>query len=171
MKSPGRDEQEKKLDAMPAPSLHPASIVYRRVLPTPFDEVDRRLRDESAPWLPAPESEWSQYVLSARRFGRDVGMRPRVEAGIVNRTPSHARMWIRWEDRFRPRRFPRFDGRIDVTALPKGRTRFSLRADYVPPAGTVGRVVDRTLMAGVAQALLDQLGGGIADRLAEPAPA
>ena len=72
--------------------------------------------------------------------------------------------------------FPALDADIEVAELEDGRCQLAISARYEPPLGAVGRAIDRTLLARVAEAtlkdFLDQVRDSISRRLSDaPAPA
>ena len=62
--------------------------------------------------------------------------------------------------------FPSLEGSLDAAWLGHGRTHLALTAQYAPPFGLVGRVVDRALLHRVAEAVAQRFVEGVARELA-----
>jgi len=63
------------------------------------------------------------------------------------------------------RLFPSLTGSLDAAWLGPGRTHLALAAQYDPPLGRLGRVVDRALLHRVAEAVAGQFLRSVAERL------
>ena len=71
--------------------------------------------------------------------------------------------------------FPSLDADLEVAPIRPGRTQLAMSARYVPPFGTVGRVIDRAVLSRVAEAtlkdFLDRVADAIMGSRAVPSPA
>jgi hypothetical protein len=62
--------------------------------------------------------------------------------------------------------FPRFRGSISVSPLRDSGSELWLQGEYAVPLGSLGNVVDETLLNGVARASLDRVLGWLGDEIA-----
>ncbi len=85
------------------------------------------------------------------------------------RLPQKTLLPIWWRATAPEQLFPALEADIEVAALGPNRTQLSMSARYRPPMGTVGRILDRTLLHRVAEAtvkdFLDRVGEGLSARI------
>jgi hypothetical protein len=86
-----------------------------------------------------------------------------VSDGIATDRVASLPLRLRVDDH--PRLFPSLDGSLDAAWLGDGRTHLALAAQYEPPFGLVGMVVDRTLLHRVAEAVAQRFVESVASRL------
>jgi hypothetical protein len=141
---------------------------YYLDLPAPFPSVETSLLDEPATWVPGLLREAEDrgerlltdvgFVLDARRIDKQV----EVQFGTPHRLPSKTRLPMTWRATGTDRLFPQLEADLEVAALGPDRTQLSISAQYRPPLGAAGRVIDRALLHRVAEAtikdFLDRVG-------------
>jgi hypothetical protein len=142
-------------------------------LDDPFDRVEAALLADPASWVPgmarsAEElgerllAEVGFAVKGEHRIHREV----EISFGDPFRSPTKTRLPMSWTATGAKRLFPSLEADLEVAALGAMRTQVSISARYEPPAGPLGRALDRGLLHRVAEAtirdFLDRVGGAIA---------
>ena len=137
-------------------------------LPISPEEVERALSRDPRLWLPglAERAHHRGDVLLAEvgvgeavRIERTVA----VELGRSVRTGSTVVFPLRWIASGGADLFPSLDADLEVAPIRPGRTQLAMSARYVPPFGTVGRVIDRAVLSRVAEATLKDFLDRVAD--------
>lgn len=149
-------------------------------LPIPAEDVERALARDPRAWLPGLAERAhhrGDLLLAEVGFGEVVRVKRTVvvELGQPVRSGSKTVFPLGWAASGRGGLFPSLDADLEVAPLRPGRTQLAMSARYVPPFGTVGRVIDRAVLSRVAEATLKDF----LDRAAEalmgtrevPAPA
>jgi hypothetical protein len=164
----------------------------RYFVEVPFspEEVERALSRDPRLWLPGlaeGANHRGDLLLAEVGFGETVRINRTVvvELGQAIRSGSKTVFPLRWTASGAVGLFPSLDADLEVAPLRPGRTQLSMSARYVPPFGTVGRVIDRAVLSRVAEATLKDFLDRVADTImgaadtpslpqlgrAEPAPA
>jgi hypothetical protein len=150
-------------------------------LPLPFGEVEARLLDHPASWVPglAREAEdRGERLLAEVGFPVDedhrIGKEVEIELGAAYRGPSKTLLPLTWRATGPQGLFPSLDGDLEIAALGAARTQLAISARYKPPFGALGRALDRALLHRVAEAtvkdFLDRVGETIQSRAPTPEP-
>ena len=139
-------------------------------LPTSPEEVQRALSRDPRLWLPglAEQAHHRGDVLLAEvGFGEAVRIKRTVavELGRSVRTGSKFVFPLRWAASGGANLFPSLDADLEVAPIRPGRTQLAMSARYVPPFGTVGRVIDRAVLSRVAEATLKDFLDRVADTI------
>ena len=152
---------------------------YYLEIAAPYEDVEAALLDDPGEWVPGllrAAEERGQHLLAevgfavdARRIEKEIEIR----LGAPYRLPSKTVLPMTWRATGPQWLFPQLEGDIEVASLGAGRTQLSISARYRAPMGTVGRVLDRTLLHRVAEAtvkdFLDRIGEQLQGReLAKP---
>jgi hypothetical protein len=128
-------------------------------LPLSAEEVERALSRDPRLWLPGlaeRANHRGDLLLAEVGFGEAVRIKRTVvvELGESVRSGSKTVFPLRWAASGPGGLFPSLDADLEVASLRPGRTQLAMSARYVPPFGTVGRVIDRAVLARVAEATL-----------------
>ena len=91
------------------------------------------------------------------------GQRTVAVGWTIRRDRSTFVFALRWAASGGADLFPSLDADLEVAPIRPGRTQLAMSARYVPPFGTVGRVIDRAVLSRVAEATLKDF----LDRVAE----
>lgn len=150
-------------------------IRYYLDLAIPFDEVEPALIARPADWVPGLASDAEH---GAERLLAEVGFEVadarvdktvEIEFGQPYRIPSKTLLPIAWKATGAEQLFPALDADIEVAALGPNRTQLSISARYRPPAGPLGRMLDRALLHRIAEAtvkdFLDRVGDVLTARI------
>ncbi|CAN5793368.1 hypothetical protein BH23ACT5_BH23ACT5_21420 [soil metagenome] len=131
-------------------------VEYEVILQRPFPEAGRRLL--------AGIEGWEDLGSAAYRRGEEVRsrvgpLRPLAKEVIVSvGRPDLSRhrlsLPVTWRATGAESLFPRLDGQLEMSVMTDESSRLRLLASYRPPLGTVGGIVDRVLLAGLARATL-----------------
>ena len=140
-------------------------------LPMEPERVERALMHDPERWVPGLAQEANHRgdaLLAEVGFGEDVRLARQVaiEFGPPVRTASKTVLPLRWEATGATGLFPALEADLEVAPLGPHRTQLAMSARYVPPLGSLGKMIDRALMSRVAEAtlkdFLDQVGGSLA---------
>jgi hypothetical protein len=137
-------------------------------LPLPPEAVERALADDPRAWLPslaADANHRGEALLAEVGFGERLRLKREVSIELSAPVSSASKTVfpLRWEASDHPSLFPALDADLEVASLGGSRTQLAMSARYVPPLGTVGRAIDRAVLARVAEATLKDF----LDRVAE----
>ncbi len=138
------------------------------LLPYSFGAVERVLSDTGHPWTARLDGAGGAELLARvgvkvagvpvyRHVKLELGQ-PQVRIGV-----NRMLMPVSWHTSGGPPLFPVLEGHIEVEGASAEQTTISLKANYAPPLGGLGRIVDRTLLRGLAQATVKDF----VERLAE----
>ena len=138
-------------------------------LPTSPEEVERALSRDPSLWLPGLAERAhhrGNQLLAEVGFGETVRVKRTVavEVGRSVRTGSKVVFPLRWASGG-ANLFPSLDADLEVAPIRPGRTQLAMSARYVPPFGTVGRVIDRAILSRVAEATLKDFLDRVADTI------
>ncbi|MDQ2943271.1 MAG: hypothetical protein M3R21_06325 [Candidatus Dormibacteraeota bacterium] len=155
-------------------------VRYYTFINHPFVEVRRTLVEAHASWLPgvAREVNGGDSLAELRvgfrgmRFHKTVTMdfAPPIDQGTLRTA-----LPFRWRASAMPALFPSFDGDIQVSNWREETTQLALSANYQPPLGPVGLMLDKAALHVVAEALVkdfvDRVAGAIDAELTTTVPA
>jgi hypothetical protein len=142
-------------------SRHPVDVFVRYYvdLDAPFEQVESRLLDMPARWVPGIFTEAEERgteLLADVGFAlgdeRRIEKRVEVRIGPPHRTGRVTTIPLRWSATGARALFPSLDADFELAALGERRSQLSLSARYEPPLGSIGRVLDRALLHRVAEA-------------------
>jgi hypothetical protein len=134
-------------------------VRYYTFVNQPFDMVSRELLDARDEWLPSVARSVRGTGLSlaelgvavrGARFHKTVAM----SFGVPSQQPSRVSVPFRWKATAVPALFPTFDGDLQVSHWRDGTTQLALSANYQPPLGPVGLMLDKAALHLVAEALV-----------------
>ena len=139
-------------------------------LPTSPEEVERALSRDPSLWLPGLAERAhhrGNQLLAEVGFGETVRVKRTVavEVGRSVRTGSKVVFPLQWASSGGANLFPSLDADLEVAPIRPGRTQLAMSARYVPPFGTVGRVIDRAILSRVAEATLKDFLDRVADTI------
>jgi hypothetical protein len=139
-------------------------------LPISPEEVERALTRDPRLWLPGLAERAhhrGDVLLSEVGFGEAVRIKRSVavELGRSVRIGSKFVAPLRWAASAGADLFPSLDADLEVAPIRPGRTQLAMNARYVPPFGTVGRVIDRAVLSRVAEATLKDFLDRVADAI------
>lgn len=139
-------------------------------LPISTDEVERALSSDPRVWLPLlaePANHRGDVLLAEVGFGEAVRIKRTVviELGTPVRSTSKTVFPLRWVASGREGLFPALDADLEVASLGSDRTQLAMSARYVPPFRTLGRVIDRAVLARVAEATLKDFLDRVSDTI------
>lgn len=137
-------------------------------LPISAEDVEGALSRDPSAWLPGLAERahhGGDLLLAEVGFGEAVRIKRTVAVELGNplRSGSKTVFPFRWAASGPGGLFPSLDADLEVASLRPGRTQLAMSARYVPPFGTVGRVIDRAAFSRVAEATLKDF----LDRVAE----
>jgi len=137
-------------------------------LPISREEVERALSRDPRLWLPGlaeRATHRGDLLLADVGFGEAVRIKRTVvvELGEPVRSGSKTVFPLRWAASGAAGLFPSLDADLEVAPLGPGSTQLAMSARYVPPFGSIGRVIDRAVLSRVAEATLKDF----LDRVAE----
>ena len=135
-------------------------VRYYTLVDHPYEQVSRALLDAREAWLPAVAQTMSTSHPMVAELG--VGFRGARFHKAVDMTfgePSHLDetrtcLPFRWKATGIPALFPSFDGDIQVCTWHKNTTQLALSANYQPPLGPIGLMLDKAALHLVAEALV-----------------
>jgi hypothetical protein len=94
----------------------------------------------------------------------------RLTIGAPQHGPGEISLPITWVAVGTPGLFPRMDADLVLTDLGSDLTQLTFRGSYRPPLGSVGRVVDRTILHRVAESCVKSFVDRLARALTAPEP-
>jgi hypothetical protein len=139
-------------------------------LPASPEEVESTLSRDPRLWLPGlaeRANHRADMLLAEVGFGEAVRIKRTVvvELGKPIRSGSKTVFPLRWAASGPAGLFPALDADLEVAALGHERTQLAMSARYVPPFGTVGRIIDRAVLSRVAEATLKDFLDRVADTI------
>lgn len=140
------------------------------LLPYSFGTVERVLSDPRHPWTAGLDGAGGAELLArvgVKVAGVPVYKHVKLELGQppVRIGSNRMLMSVSWHTWGGPPLFPVLEGHIEVEGASAEQTTLSLKANYAPPLGGLGRLVDRTLLRGLAQATVKDFVERLADGL------
>jgi hypothetical protein len=127
------------------------------LLPYSFVTVERVLSDPGHSWTAGLDGAGGAELLA--RVGVKVAGVPVYKHVKLELAQPPLRigsnrmlMSVSWHTSGGPPLFPVLEGHIEVEGASAEQTTLSLKANYAPPLGRLGRLVDRTLLRGLARA-------------------
>jgi hypothetical protein len=142
------------------------------------DAIERVVLDAPETWLPTlatSANHRGDRLLAEVGFGDDVRIARTVALTVGDpiRMPSKTTIPLGWSASGPAGVFPALDADVEVARLEDGRCQLAINARYEPPLGAIGRVIDRAVLARVAEAtvkdFLDRVRDSIARRLSDAA--
>ena len=146
-------------------------VRYYTFISHPFDEVSRELLDAREEWLPVVARTVNGAGISVAELGvavRGTRFHKAVEMSFGERSyqgTSHISVPFRWKATAVPALFPTFDGDLQVSHWREGTTQLALSANYQPPLGPVGLMLDKAALHLVAEALVKDFVDRVASAL------
>jgi hypothetical protein len=139
-------------------------------LPISVEDVERALSRDPRGWLPGLAERAhhrGDLLLAEVGFGEAVRIKRTVVVELAQPVRSGAKTVfpLKWSVSGRGGLFPSLDADLEVASLRPGRTQLAISARYVPPFGSVGRVVDRAALSRVAEATLKDFLDRVADAI------
>jgi hypothetical protein len=139
-------------------------------VPISAEEVERALSRDPRLWLPGLAERAhhrGDLLLAEVGFGEAVRIKRTVvvELGESVRSGSKTVFPLRWAASGPGGLFPSLDADLEVASLRPRRTQLAMSARYVPPFGTIGRVIDRAVLSRVAEATLKDFLDRVADTI------
>lgn len=151
---------------------HDRCMFARYFVELPIDplRIEDALTEGSALWLTGLASEAHQRgdtLLADVGFGERIRVARRVTLtiGAPLHTTGTTVIPLRWKPTDSPGLFPALDADLEVAPLAKGRTQLAISARYEPPLGSIGKVIDRSVLYRVAEATLKDFLDRIAQAL------
>ena len=134
-------------------------VRYFIELPLNAEQVERGLTRQPSDQVPAfarAATYHGDQLLADVGFGEEVRVARSVviEFGAPVRLANRTLIPMHWTPTGSGGIFPALDADLEVGALAPGRTQLAMSASYVPPLGSLGRVIDRALLHRVAEATL-----------------
>jgi hypothetical protein len=139
------------------------------------DAIERVVLDAPETWLPTlatSANHRGDRLLAEVGFGDDVRVARTVTLSVGDpiRTPGKTAIPVGWSASGPAGMFPALDADLEVAELEGGRCQLAISARYEPPLGVVGRAIDRTLLARVAEATLKDFLDRVRDSIARLLP-
>jgi hypothetical protein len=139
-------------------------------VPLSPEAVAHALARDPRVWLPGlaeRANHGGDLLLAEVGFGDVVRIKRTVvvELGDSVRSGSTIVFPLRWVASSGAGLFPSLDADLEVAPLGPGRTQLAMSARYVPPFGSVGRVIDRAALSRVAEATLKDFLDRVADTI------
>jgi hypothetical protein len=139
-------------------------------LPISAEDVERALSRDPLAWLPGfaeRAHHQGDQLLAEVGFGEAVRIKRTVAVELGNpvRSGSKTVFPLRWAASGPGGLFPSLDADLEVASLRPGRTQLAMSARYVPPFGTVGRMIDRAALSRIAEATLKDFLDRVADAI------
>jgi hypothetical protein len=127
------------------------------LLPHSFGTVERVLSDPQHPWTAGLDGAGGAELLArvgVKLAGVPVYKHVKLELGqpLLRIGSSRMLMPVGWRTSGGPPLFPILEGHLEVEGASPQQTTLGLKANYAPPLGGLGRLVDQTLLRGLAQA-------------------
>lgn len=139
---------------------------------TPFDEVREHFA-RGADWL-APlaqsacrEGQATVVALGLRSRLGAIDKEVEIELDEPLLREDIVVVPVRWRATGAPLLFPAMDGQLEICRLGRA-THVSLLGNYTPPGGSLGRLVDRTVLHHVAEAGVRSFLGQLAREISSP---
>ncbi len=129
------------------------------LLPFSFGAIARVLSDPQHPWTAGLDGAGGAELLArvgVKVAGVPVYKNVKLELGQPPVRIGSNRMLMRvsWHTLGGPPLFPSLEGHLELEGASPQQTTLGLKANYAPPLGGLGRLVDRTLLRGLAQATM-----------------
>lgn len=135
-------------------------VRYYTFVSHPFEDVSRELLDAGDGWLPAMARSVNVAGLSVTELGVTVrGVHFQKSVAMIFGKPSKSAthrisLPFRWKATLVPALCPTFDGDLQASHWREGTTQLALSANYQPPLGTIGLMLDKAALHLVAEALV-----------------
>jgi hypothetical protein len=143
------------------------SISFERTVPVDYDAAVAALREQPGK-LVLDDEDASTLVLHAEVGGFDVARQVTVTIDDVEELDKHAvKLPVSWEASVKPKRFPTFDGGIEISAMSSHpvQSQVALVGTVTAPLGILGTVGEAAGGTDIGDAVLDALLDRIVARL------
>ncbi len=139
-------------------------------LPISPEEVEQALSQDPPGGFPGwPSEPTIEGMSSSPRWGSAKPSASSERSPSSSEPPSapdpSSCFRLRWAASGGADLFPSLDADLEVAPIRPGRTQLAMSARYVPPFGTVGRVIDRAVLSRVAEATLKDFLDRVADAI------
>jgi hypothetical protein len=143
----------------------------------PFEDVARRLESQLSELLAAAADETAAagktrdldgglvLKVAPASWPEALAKTVVVRTGPVRRQTSSLLAALSWEPANAASLFPRLDADIEVAPCGTSETSLTLRGRYEPPAGPLGRQIDKLVLHRVAEATVRAFLENVADEL------
>jgi hypothetical protein len=131
----------------------------QHVVPLPYScsTVERALTDPERAWTVGLDGAGGAELLA--RVGVKIARVPvykhvKLELGQPPLRIGANRMLmpVSWQTSGGPPLFPALEGHLEIEGTGPAQTTLSLKANYAPPLGPLGKIIDRTVLRGLAHA-------------------
>ena len=134
-------------------------VRYYTFIRHPVDEVRRALLDGPETWLPrlarGVNGNFSLVALGVAFRGTRFHKTALMEfAPSIDQGPLRTMLPFRWKATAVPALFPAFDGDLQISQWREGTTQLGLSANYQPPLGPIGLMLEKAALHMVAEALV-----------------
>ena len=118
--------------------------------------VDAIRRAPGCPASPPRRTSHGDRLLAEVGVGEKVRIAREVtiDLGAPIRLPTKTIIPLRWTATGVSGLFPSLDADLEIAPLGQDRCQLSMSARYVPPLGSLGRAIDRTVLFRVAEATI-----------------
>ena len=127
-------------------------------VPVPFAPAEEALLRTPETWVPGlaidadDRGEHLMAEVGVGRPGLRIEKRVGIGIGAPMRFPTKTVLPITWHAAGAKGLFPELEGDLEIAPMGATRSQLSLSAQYVPPLGMAGKLVDRALLHRVAEA-------------------
>jgi hypothetical protein len=151
---------------------------YYVELPIPPERIEEALLQEPSAWmthLAEHANRRGDALLAEVGFGDDIRIARTVavEFGHNIRAGNRFIQPFRWSASGPAGLFPALDADLEVAPLGTESTQLAISARYVPPLGKLGKLIDRAVLARVAEAtvkdFLDRVAAALVENVAPTA--
>jgi hypothetical protein len=152
-------------------------IRYFAVVSLPAERAEEALLRRPSEWLPGlalDADEHGERLLVEVGFGSEggrVGKLVEVDVGEAVHLGTKVALPMSWRATGPQGLFPVLDGDLELAPLGQDRTQVAVSAQYRPPLGAIGRIMDRAMLHRVAEAtvkdFVDRVARVIVERAAE----
>lgn len=145
------------------------SISFEAAVGVDYDAATAALREQPET-IVLDDPQARTLVLHAEVGGFDVARSVTVTIGELRQLDAHAvALPIRWQATEKPRRFPTFDGMVELSAMSQRppQSQLALVGTVTPPLGVLGTVGEAAGGTQLADAVLQALVAQMAERITE----
>ena len=143
-------------------------VRYYVFVEQPFGKVEQSLLDATKGWLENVAQGVSRSNLTLDELGvggRRAGLNKLVEMRFgdpLRRDSTRTALPFTWRANRVSSLFPKFAGDVEISHWRPATTQLAVSANYEPPLGPVGRVLDRAALHLLAESLVKDLVDNIA---------
>jgi hypothetical protein len=141
-------------------------------LPIAPERVERALLQDPSTWmthLAEHANRRGDALLAEVGFGEDVRIARTVEIEFSPPVRAGTKLILpfRWSASGPAGMFPALDADLEIAPLGAESTQLAISARYVPPLGTLGRLIDRAVLSRVAEATVKDFLDRVASAVTE----